>query len=357
MTALTGINKTAMIVNAKNTGIYGLRFRNLNLYSKRGAIYYSLGSDSLVIGDSLRGNWFLDDKWESVVYIKENINKGVIQGNVFESDSLRMKHAIFVTPGTNRLTIGGDSIWMRNTFKECTGSAVQLRNHNNDNKIVNNYFERNGVAIDNTATGFNRGNLYLDNEFHCNDFAIKQNVEGNNGILPPTILYSKVNFVSGLADPGAVIEIYMSPDTCLNSAECQGEIVIFRDTCDLSGEFFYPFDTLLPVGYLISAIQTDSLYSGSSTFSTCGLGNPGTAVVSSHGEYVIKIAADKEILLKDLRICVNDTGASAIIENFGTLNLDNITLIDKRTGMVQQAIINQLNADLNIKNLVEVLKQ
>lgn len=425
VTGVLDYNRVGVRVSADNVEIYGTRWINTNLTGNSTAIYYSLGSDSLVLGDSLKGNWFVEDKWASAVYLKENLNKGVIQCNVFRSDSLRLQTALIINSGTNRIQVGGDSLWQQNQFIGCTSSAIELRNHSNNNRILNNYFEKNEIAIRNRAdlfapTGVNSGNQYLGNRFVCNTIPIQHAQLSNQGLPPATIAYSKLNFVYGDADPGNVVELYYTPDTCMLGVDCQGDLSLGRDTVGADGKFHFTFmeGDYLEQGKSVTVIQTDTLFKGSSVFSECstidsscvdfvftcedeivgslrsaidcaapgdtvyflsyltgeevlltdslvidkdisieGLGNPGLSVASMSDGYLVKVNPGKEVYIRELILCVTDTGASGIVNNYGDLNLQNITIVDKRNNQTLDHIYNQLGSSLTIKDLVEILKQ
>ena len=424
MTALVGANTVAMRIFGENSEIYGLDFKNYDTSGKQSALFYAFGSDDFILGDSLRGNWFTGDRYYTAVFTKENINGGTIQSNKFETVGDSIETAILINSGTNHILIGGEKQVQGNEFINCSYTAIELRNYASNNTISNNYFKHNDRAIFTNGdflNGFSQGNEYWDNIYICNDTAIVNSPNGNLGIQPPTIEYSKINFVSGFADPGSIVEIYATADTCSSvNVICAGEKLIGRDSVDVDGKFYLLLDMAdaIPLGYSVSATQTDTLSKGSSAFSECmpvdddcvpfvyacydndigslrsaidcaidgetiyflnfllnenvmleealdidknitieGLGNPGITVMSNANTSSFKIVVGKQVIIKDMALCVNDTGSDNIIDNKGDLTLDNVTIVDKRTMTNSGNVINDSGAVLNINNTVKIEKQ
>lgn len=423
MTYMPENNKSGFRILGKNVGIYGLEFRNNDLTGNASALYFFLFTHEFEIGDSARGNWFTEDKWSAVIFLKENIYDGVIQSNVFKSDSLRISDAIIVNSGNDSIRIGGDSLWQRNYFYNCQDAAIEMRNVANNTLIENNYFYKNNVAIRNKGNflgGYNRGNKFIGNEYECNTVNIDNQVDSNDDIAPPVVEHAKVNYVGGTCSPNTIVELYMHPDTCAAIVDCSGGVPMGRDTVGADGLFNFPLmsNELIPQGYVVSAIQTDTLLSGSSTFSNCvavdstcldfvysceddiigslrsaidcavdgetihflsylvgdtlalseelvidkniiiqGLGNPGIAIAANSSTNVIQVANGKTVEIKELVLCVDASVSNHVIDNNGNLILDNITLIDKRNGSTVPAIFNNTGAMLNVRNELKVLEE
>ena len=81
-------------------------------------------------------------------------------------------------------------------------------------------------------------NDYRGNIFLCNTTGIDHTINANSNIQPPVIQLSKINYITGTGLPGAFIEIYSSPDTC-STGECQGQIVVGKDTCNIKNKFSF----------------------------------------------------------------------------------------------------------------------
>lgn len=266
-------NKVGMTIIGKFNEIYGLSFKNYTLTGGSNAIYYNTTATDFILGDSARGNWFLEDRWTAAVFLKENLYRGIIQSNLFKSDSLAMQTAIVINSGDWYIEIGGDSSWMKNYFYDCTNEAILLRNSSDYNTIVNNDFIGNNIAIYNNANTFsgnNRSNIYRNNLFECNQIDIEHSINANQNILPPVIEYSKVNLVSGTALPGAFVDLYITLDTC-TVGECKTKMFSTTVQANELGEFYFafPHDNLLLNGSKIVLQQTDTLLQGSSEFSNC----------------------------------------------------------------------------------------
>ncbi|MFZ1702943.1 MAG: BspA family leucine-rich repeat surface protein [Saprospiraceae bacterium] len=422
ITNLTGANNILATINGRYSEIYGLSFRNNYLSGVSTALFYFTTADYFILGDSSRGNWFIEDKWNSCVFLKENIDGFIIRSNIFQSDSLRITNGITVNSGSNSGIIGGESVEYKNYFYNGLGNAIELRNGSNNNLILGNHFEGNNTAIYNNANlfgGNNHGNNYLGNTFLCNTNSIIHNPNANNNILPPVIDYSKVNFISGTCNPGAIVEFYYTPDTCTNAADCQGEIILGRDSTGMDGQFYFSIASseLLTVGHKVSVIQTDTILDGSSSFSACvavdsscvdfvyscedniigslrsaidcaadgdtiyflsfltgeqlilddelcidknisifGDGTLNTTIHSTAGPSSIKINASKSVHIKEVSLFITNDNSPSIIENFGNLLLQEVSLVDNRNGQPLTTILNHPSSTLNVEGLLEILQ-
>ena len=413
-------NKICLEVNSKFSEIYGLTFHSDNLGPTTG-VFYFLKSDSLIFGGPEKGNNYIGTQWVSCVFIKENINSGIIQGNNFYNSAGTIKRGINITPGTNNILIGGQLPGEENIFKENTQYGIRFENSSNNNQVINNRFEECTIAIANDGNrnnGANLGNQFIGNAFICNDENIANSIDANNNITPPTISISKVNFISGTADPGSMVEIYASQDTCV-SLTCPGGTSLGTTITDNNGDFYFalPADQALNTDMKTSAIQTDLIVSGSSEFSVCnavdslcldivytcddniigslrsaiecategdviffltlvkgdtlllddsltidkdliieGFSDIPIHVLSSSDEYTLRLDG-KELTIKNLIIDVQDNGANRIIDNLGNLTLENFKIIDRRMGAALPTIVNHPMATMDVKGLVEVLKE
>ena len=284
-TALSNPTNVALRISGTNSAIYGLSFVNTNINFLHSALFYAETSLNFILGGNNRGNWFVGNKWDAAVFLKENINGGLIQSNLFQSATAQMETAIVVNSGDNAIHIGGSQPWQRNHFYNCSINGIWLRNDSNGNFIENNYFEGNVTAIFNDGdflAGSNMGNEFMDNEFRCNNTAISNTANGNLGIAPPTIICQRIDYISGTGAPNALVQIYKTPNNCVNGI-CQGEEVIFNTTCDGSGNFevIIPLVDYLTVGNTILATQTEST-KGTSAFSGCSI-----VELSCNGDFVI----------------------------------------------------------------------
>jgi len=419
-TDISESSKVAMIISGAHSSILGLSFENHDLIGTSTAIFYSFGSDNFVIGAKYKGNSFVEDKWTSSIFLKENINNGVIQSNVFKSTTLGLKNGITVNSGTNNILIGGDSIWMTNEFHDFSHKAVELRNYSNNNKIINNHFKGNGTAIKNDGNflgGVNIDNDYLGNTFLCNTVAIEHSINTNDNIQPPNIVLSKINYITGTGLPGAIVEIYATPDSC-TTGECQGQMIVGRDTCDSNGDFMLLLDDIvLEVDDKVTALQTDP-NKGTSDFSACaivdedcvdyvytygdfivgslrdavecavtddeiifldhlsgdsiiiqdqiiidkdltisGLGNPATLLIGDAFGELFLIDENINVTIQDLRICNPEDAADPVIYNLGILTLSNLTIVNKSSDPSTPAIHNESLGSIIGQNLVEILKE
>jgi len=254
--------------------IYGIVFKCSIVNYKHAALYFAEPTDTFIVGGKDKGNWFAG-RFESAIYLKENIDAGTIQSNTFQTDNNDMQTGIIINSGDNGIIVGGDSLWQKNYFYNCQSTGIELRNSCHENIIKNNFFKHNLRGIYNYgdySNGNNYKNHFISNTYICNDTAIVNSPSGNLGIAPPTIDEAKVNFVSGQAEPSSVIEFYTTADTCASGISvCQGERSLGFDTTGVDGKFFFLLQPgeFLDIGDKVLAIQTDIISKGTSEFTTC----------------------------------------------------------------------------------------
>ena len=300
ITSIPVTNKVGMTIIGKFSEIYGMSFKNYTLTGGSNAIYYNTTATDFILGDSVRGNWFLEDRWTAAVFLKENLYRGIIQSNLFKSDSIRMHTSFIINSGDQFIQIGGDSAWMKNKFYYCLNEAILLRNSSNFNKITNNEFIGNNVGIFNNGNmfgGSNRTNIYSNNLFECNQIDIQHSINANQNILPPIVEYRKVNFISGTAMPGAFVDLYTTADTC-TIGDCGGKVFYKTVKAQNNGFFYFafPMDSLLQDGSEVVLMQTDTFFHGSSVFTQC-------ATIDS--ECVDFVYSPEDMILGSLRSAID----------------------------------------------------
>jgi surface protein len=414
------IDKTIFRVLGTDSEIYGLSFHN-NGISNSTAVYYGSDATDFLLGGIDKGNWFLGSNWKSAVYLKENLYKGKIYNNLFNSIGNQMDNAIYLNSGDQNIEIGGNDPWMKNYFYECNQQAILLTNGSDFNTINNNHFVGNAIAIFNNAiflNGQNRTNFYRGNIFECNQVDIQHSVDANLNIAPPTIEFSKVNYVSGNALPNALIDIYITSDTCSNGS-CKSKQVKASTVADGLGKFFFSFPSndLLKKDSHIALQQTDELLYGSSALTVCtavdsncidfvystedmivgslrsavgcaangqtihflnflngqslylddclqidkdidiqGQGIANTIIQTQNAGFSIKIDPNKTVSFKDLNICINGNFNDHPLQNSGALLLKDIKIDDKRVNPTFEVIKNNVGASIDIQGMVKILK-
>jgi surface protein len=414
------IDKTIFRVLGTDSKIYGLSFHN-NGISNSTAVYYGSDATDFLLGGIDKGNWFLGSNWKTAVYLKENLYNGKIYNNLFNSIGNQMDNAIYVNSGDQNIEIGGNDPWMKNYFYECNQQAILLTNGSDFNTINNNHFVGNAIAIFNNAiflNGQNRTNVYRGNIFECNQVDIQHSVDANLNIAPPTIEFSKVNYVSGNALPNALIDIYITSDTCSNGS-CKSKQVKASTVADGLGKFFFSFPSndLLKKDSHIALQQTDELLYGSSALTVCtavdsicidfvystedmivgslrsavgcaangqtihflnflngqslylddclqidkdidiqGQGIANTIIQTQNAGFSIKIDPNKTVSFKDLNICINGNFNDHPLQNSGALLLKDIKIDDKRVNPTFEVIKNNVGASIDIQGMVKILK-
>ncbi len=129
---------------------------------------------------------------------------------------------------------------------------------------VGNLFNGNTTAL--RIGDMNTGIFVSENSFSCNSTAIELQGSANASMIPPSITSANLTSVSGTANPGETIQVYISDTAC---PDCQGETFLGTTTADGAGNWTLS-GLALSTGDEVTATATDAS-NNTSEFSTCAI--------------------------------------------------------------------------------------
>jgi len=218
----------AIWIRANNCAIYGLEIRN---FPDDGIDVTA--ANNVIIGAARKGNVIYNCGAEQDFWT--NINPaGSWEGC-----------GIVVKGGSRNITISGNILGTNynrdlNTGNEYCGINVGGTSRNlvigGDTPAAGNVIAYNpaGIIIGNGASGAEM----LHNSFLCNDtLAIGLRGNANNGISPPSFTDYSTSVVSGTADVGDRIEVYISSTALCPDQPCQGRVFLGSVVANNDGEW------------------------------------------------------------------------------------------------------------------------
>lgn len=252
----------ALWIRANNCAVYGLEIRN---FPDDGIDVTS--ANNVTIGAEGKGNVIYNcgaeqDFWEVInpsgpwegcgVVVKGGSLNVSISGNILGTNYNRDLNAgnefcgINVSGGSSNLVIGGNT--------PAAGNVIA--------------YNPSGIILGN---GTSRIQM-LGNSFLCNDtLAIGFRGTANNGILPPTIEDYTTSVVSGTANAGDRIEVYISSTDLCPDQPCQGRIFLGSVVANNGGEWELEIaadDTQISDVEVVTATATNAS-GNTSGFSDC----------------------------------------------------------------------------------------
>ena len=193
------------------------------------------------IGDLNKPNWFYNNDGVGVTFSSGSTNIDLYNNQIgldMEDTIGSNQSGIFVTGGSNNITIGGEIEELKN----------KIVNHPNYGLTVSSNVYDTQINI---------------NEFSCNDNGIIIYTGGNNGIKRPTINPIGDRYgLSGTADSGSKVSIYKTSADCTS---CEGESFLVNVTSN--GDWRHIFDEPMGIGDKFTVISTSG--KNSSSFSAC----------------------------------------------------------------------------------------
>ncbi len=247
----------AVFIQGNDCAIYALEIRN---FPDDGIDVQN--ADNVIIGSPGRGNIIYNNGWDLDVFPNANPpNSGPWEGC-----------GIVIREGSNnciveRNIIGTNENLVLGLGNEYCGILVRSASANqirNSNLIIGN---ATGIRIDNSVNNF-----ITQNRLFCNDTSgVFLANGGNNNIQAPVITSATINAVTGTAQVGALIELYVSDSSVCPSAACQGSTLIGQSSVNVSNwTISAPFANGITLngGESITAIVTDNT-GNSSTFASC----------------------------------------------------------------------------------------
>ncbi|MEL6717968.1 MAG: hypothetical protein AAFP82_04575, partial [Bacteroidota bacterium] len=252
----------AIWVRANNCAIYGLEIRN---FPDDGIDVTA--ANNVTIGAAGKGNVIYNcgaeqDFWSNInpagawegcgVVVKGGSRNVTISGNIIGTNYNRDLNVgneycgINIDGSERNLVIGGDT--------PAAGNVIA--------------YNPSGIILEDGAQRVQM----LHNSFLCNDtLAIGMNGNTNNGILPPGITDYTTSGVTGTANAGDRIEIYISSTALCPDQPCQGRVYLGSVVANNDGEWKLELaadDTQISEIEVVTATATDAS-GNTSGFSDC----------------------------------------------------------------------------------------
>ncbi len=219
----------------------------------------------------------------------------------------------------------------------CLDLKIGGSNEGEANVIANN---PTGIRIDNSYNISIRAN-----SMYCNDTtAIELLNNGNFEKAPPTIDVAQVDYISGTAPAGDLVDVFVVDDEGCPDAPCQGRIYL-GTAIAFNSAWFLPTNTsnyTIQVGDKITATAT-TIEGTTSSFANCRTAISGFSCATPDGTiWVTNTEDDGEGSLRNAINCANEVvGPNVIKFNIPDSTLQHRIFVGSQTGLELPALLDE----------------